>query len=68
MLDQAETPKGLGKKLRELLNIPDSLPPDLARLVALLEKQERANKCAGLILVAELVAPEAAREATLRRC
>lgn len=43
MLDQAETPKGLGKKLRELLNIPDSLPPDLARLVALLEKQERAN-------------------------
>ena len=43
MLDQAATPKVLGKKLRELLNIPGSLPPDLARLVELLEKQERAQ-------------------------
>ena len=43
MLDQAATPKVLGKKLRELLNIPCSLPPDLARLVELLEKQERAK-------------------------
>jgi hypothetical protein len=43
MLDQAATPKVLGKKLRELLNIPGSLPPDLARLVELLEKQERAK-------------------------
>ena len=63
MLDQAATPKVLGKKLRELLNIPGSLPPDLARLVELLEKQEPPRTCAGLILVAELVAPEAAREA-----
>ena len=43
MLDQAATPKVLGKKLRELLNIPGSLPRDLARLVELLEKQERAK-------------------------
>ena len=43
MLDQAATPKVLGKKLRELLNIPGSLPPDLAGLVELLEKQERAQ-------------------------
>jgi hypothetical protein len=43
MLDQAATPKVLGKQLRELLNIPGSLPPDLARLVELLEKQERAE-------------------------
>ena len=43
MLDQATTPNVLAKKLRELLNIPGSLPPDLARLVELLEKQERAK-------------------------
>ena len=43
MLDQAATPKVLGKKLRELLNVPGSLPADLAHLVELLEKQERAK-------------------------
>jgi hypothetical protein len=43
MLDQAATPKVLGKKLRDLFSIPGSLPPDLARLVELLEKQDRAK-------------------------
>ena len=43
MLDQAATPKVLGKKFRELLDLPGPLPSDLARLVELLEKQERAK-------------------------
>ena len=43
MLDQAATPKVLGKKFRELLDLPGSLPPDLARLVELLGKQECAK-------------------------
>ena len=41
------TPKILGEKLRELLKIPGYLPPDLARLVELLEKKKRTNNVRG---------------------
>lgn len=52
------TPKILGDKLRELLNIPGCLPPDLARLVELLGKKKRTNNVRGPNPAAVKTVPE----------